>query len=957
MGFFKSFTKAISNPVTLLSAAASVAMIYGTGGAILGLTALQGFGVMAVATAALSAASQALAPKPDVPTYQAFSSGALQRTQNLKQPVQPRNVIYGQIRQGGTIGFIESTDDDKFLHMVILVASHEIEEYTTIYLNDEALTLSGNDTTSPDQYDNKVKVYTQLGTTTQTAHTALIADSSKWTADHRLRGIANVYMRFEFDRDAFPRGIPNVSALVKGKKLYDPRTTNTAYSANPALAIRDYLTNSTYGFGADASEIDDASFIAAANICDESVALAGGGTQNRYEIHGSFNTSQSPKQVLEQLLTSCGGTIFFSNGKFHLKVAKYTAPTITLTEDDLRGAISLQTRRSRRDNYNAVKGVFAPAATNYIPADYPSYTSSTFVTEDGGDTVFLDYDLPYTTDAAMAQRLAKIALFRNRQQITMTMPCTISAFKLAVGDTVMVTNDRLGFTSKVFEVSEWKLAVDVGANDQPVIGVDLTLRELNSQVFDWDADEQAFITDNTNLPNPYTLSLPEVVTDEGVVTINQQPVATIEVAASSTNPQVIQFYAEYKESTETDYITLGYSDNGFFTIPNVKTEVIYDIRVRSYGANSRSLFRNVQHTVTGKTAYPSDVTNFSVNIVGENAQLSWTPVTDADLSHYVIRHTPDTETPSYPNTTIMAEKVARPANTVTVPAVTGTYFIKAVDKFGNRSVNAAQQGARVDDIGQYNLVETSTQHSAFAGNKTNCAVTDDQLVLDTDANFDSAAGLFDDATGFFDGGGTGIDQQQTGTYEFDNIIDLTAVYTSRVTSRVITSRIDFEDLFDTATGNFDDRAGLFDGDPLTFGDTNVELQVSTTDGDPAGTPTWSSYQRFVSGTYKARAFRFRAILSTTNPASTPAVSELSVTVDMPDLVSADNDIASGAGAKVITFVPPFRVLKGIGIAAGNLQSGDYYAITSKSATGFTITFYDSSDTAVDRTFDYVARGY
>ena len=53
MGFFKSFTKAISNPVTLLSAAASVAMIYGTGGAILGLTALQGFGVMAVATAAL----------------------------------------------------------------------------------------------------------------------------------------------------------------------------------------------------------------------------------------------------------------------------------------------------------------------------------------------------------------------------------------------------------------------------------------------------------------------------------------------------------------------------------------------------------------------------------------------------------------------------------------------------------------------------------------------------------------------------------------------------------------------------------------------------------------------------------------------------------------------------------------------------------------------------------------
>jgi len=47
----------------------------------------------------------------------------------------------------------------------------------------------------------------------------------------------------------------------------------------------------------------------------------------------------------------------------------------------------------------------------------------------------------------------------------------------------------------------------------------------------------------------------------------------------------------------------------------------------------------------------------------------------------------------------------------------------------------------------------------------------------------------------------------------------------------------------------------------------------------------------------------------------------------------------------------------VGISASNLSSGDYYAITSKSASGFTITFYNSSDVAVDRTFDYVAKGY
>jgi hypothetical protein len=954
MSWVSEFTgglkRAIKDPITVI-----VAATY----------AFTGNWAMAATTIALSSASYAMALRnqPDIPDYSDFATEGANRTQMIKQPTVPRRFVYGETRVSGVLGYVQSTDDNKFLHMVILLAAHELDSYQKIFCNDLELTLDGDGLcTAPDQYAGLIRVETALGTDAQAANANLISESGgDWTSDHKLSGIAYMYVRLEYDRDAFPSGLPNFSALVRGKKLYDPRTATTAFSANPALAIRDYLTNTKYGFAADATEINDTVFNAAANACDEDVALdatvSGGGTENRYEIHGTFTTENAPKRILEEMITSCGGLLSYSNGKFSIKVAEYSTPTITLDENDLVSPITLQTKQSKRDNYNAIKGIFAPPETNYVITDYPALTSSTFETEDGGTRRFLDYDMPYTTSSPMAQRLAKIALYRNRQQIMLQGNFGMKAFDLQVGDNVYVTNSRLGFSSKVFEVAEWSLVTSADDDGNPSLSVALSLRETNSAVYDWDADEKALQQDNTTLPDPFSLTLPTVLTDEGVVTVNQQPVATIEVSASSTNPQVIQFYAEYKQSTDTDYITLGYSDSGFFTIPNVITDVIYDIRVRSYGANARSPFVDVQHTVTGKTAFPSDVTNFSVNIVGENAQLSWTPVTDADLSHYVIRHTPDTVTPSYPNTTIIAEKVARPANTVTVPAVTGTYFIKAVDKFGNRSVNAAQQGARVDNIGQYNVVETSTQHTAFAGTKTNCAVTDDQLVLNTDANFDSATGLFDDATGFFDGGGTGIDQQQSGTYEFDSVIDLSAVYTSRVTSRVITSRIDFEDLFDTATGNFDDRAGLFDGDPLTLGDTNVELQVSTTDGDPAGTPTWSSYQRFVSGTYKARAFRFKAILTTTNPASTPAVSELSVTVDMPDLVSADNDIASGTGAKVITFVPPFKVLKGVGIAAGNLQSGDYYAITSKSATGFTITFYDSSDTAVDRTFDYVARGY
>ena len=39
-----------------------------------------------------------------------------------------------------------------------------------------------------------------------------------------------------------------------------------------------------------------------------------------------------------------------------------------------------------------------------------------------------------------------------------------------------------------------------------------------------------------------------------------------------------------------------------------------------------------------------------------------------------------------------------------------------------------------------------------------------------------------------------------------------------------------------------------------------------------------------------------------------------------------------------------------------MANGDYYSITSKSNTGFTIEFFNSSATSIDRSFDYIAQG-
>ena len=923
----RSVKKAVQNPATLVTAA-----VY----------AVTGNWGMAAATIALAGASNALASTPDLPSYSDYAGDAQNRTQMIKQPTQPRRFVYGKTRVSGLLAHAESTNNDQKLHLVILVATHEINSFDTIYIDDQALTIDGSgNVTAPSQFANKVRINTHLGTTGQAADADLVAESGAgWSVDHKLSGIAYIYARLDFDKNAFPNGIPNISAIVEGKKVYDPRTSTTAYSANPALCIRDYLMNGTYGVGATSAEIDDTAFQSAANICDESVALSGGGTENRYEFHGTMQTNNAPKRILEEMITSCGGVISYVNGKFTIKVAKYVAPTVTIDEDDIIDTINVQTKRSKRDNYNAIKGIFSPETTNYVAADYPALTSSTFEAEDGGDRKFLNYNLPYTVSSPMAQRLAKIALYRNRQQISMQLNCNLKAFDISVGDNIYVTNSRLGFNQKVFQVAEWSFSVASDDQGNPMLTVDLALRENNSAVYDWNANEKVFTLDNTSLPSPFNLPAPTLTASDEAQVVNQKITAVLVATPSSTSVYANQFEVQAKKSTDSNYISLGISSSPRFELHNVVANTTYDVRARIISATGiPSAFTTIQHSIGSTPTQISDVTNFSVNVNGLNADLSWTAVTDQSLSHYIIRHSPLTTGATYANSKTVAYKVSRPATTATVPAQTGTYFIKAVDKLGGQSANADSSIVLVASIQGFQIVDSIDEHPSFAGAKTDVLIVDNKLQLDTADLFDDGVGNFDDAAGLFDGGNGTV--APSGTYEFDQIIDLGNVFTAQA----------------SYTLKMQQLSQTFGVTPVV-GATDVDIFVSTTNDDPNASPTWSAYRQFIKGSYTGRGFRFKAVLSTTQSNETPAIEELSIDMNMPIVSQFDNDIQSGtaAGGKVVTFAAPFKTLQAVAISVGDMQSGDFYAITSKSATGFTIVFKNSSSVVVDRLFDYVATG-
>jgi len=313
---------------------------------------------------------------------------------NAVAPASDHAIIYGQQRVGGVIFYRSITDDQKYLHTLIALAGHECEEIGTIYADNVALTINGSNFVTNDVFQIKdadgavvnsaLRIKKNLGTNNQSADNDLVVEDSAWTAAHQAKGVAYIYIRAEFDTSIFPQGLPTFSAIVKGKKVFDPRSSATAWSANAALCLRDYLI-SDYGLGvSEATEINNTIFSAAANVCDENITLSAGGTEKRYTVNGSFVTALPPDDVITDLVASMAGTIFYSQGQWGVKAGEFTSSVLALDEDDLRSNLQVNTRHSRRDNFNAVSGMFAGPETDYQPTDFPSITSSTFETVDGG---------------------------------------------------------------------------------------------------------------------------------------------------------------------------------------------------------------------------------------------------------------------------------------------------------------------------------------------------------------------------------------------------------------------------------------------------------------------------------------------------------------------------------------------------------------------------------------------
>jgi hypothetical protein len=681
-----------------------------------------------VVAVVLGALSSAMAKKPS------GGGGIGGTTVTQRSSIAPRQVVYGRTRVGGTVVYMEGTDSNKYLHTVIALTGHEVDAIEKIYFNDEEVVFDGNGDVTSGNYSGVVRIKTALGTADQTAFSDLVSESDgKWTSNHRLRGCAAVYVRLEYNQDKFPSGVPNISALIRGKKVYDPRTGSTAWSQNPALCLNDYLTNADYGLGCVyASEIDASSLITAANICDEDISLVGGGTENTYEINGAFQTSANPEEIINSMLSSMIGKAVWSGGKWRVLAGAYYTPTLSFDEGDMRGGFKVQSKVSRRENFNSVKGTHISVTENYIPTDFPpvvgdgstNATMANYVAQDNGETVYKTITLPFTTSATMAQRIAKIELERARQQITVSLPLKLVGLKANVGDVILLDNTRMGWSSKPFEV------VSMSMTYSEELGVDLELRETASEVFDWTSgtDEKAYDpAPNTNLPNPFQVSAP---TDLSIATTNtltpdgstqsgllvtwtpplnsfvtQYEVQYIRGASNfdwgsiannatesvnygsiTTSAESSADYGNIADTTasgETEYNT-QFVTTPYFVIPTAVAGSEYAVRVRAVNSfGVRSSFVTSNETTYGDETAPNVPSEITANGGYKEITLTWVNPTVSDFD-YVEVHRAQTNSVSS-STRVGVLRGSKFVDTGLGINITRYYWLKSVDRSGNKS--------------------------------------------------------------------------------------------------------------------------------------------------------------------------------------------------------------------------------------------------------------------------------
>lgn len=569
-------------------------------------------------SAAVSLVSESLM-HADAPQQSPVSSDVSSRKQLIRSSIEPRRAIYGATQTSGALMYGSNGSDANYVHLVIAIAGHACQAINNTYFGTEVVgDLDANGNVITGRFAGYVRIRKYLGSETQEPDPDLGIECPEWGAKYRPgKGITYVYLRIKRSRDVWPTGLPTPKFDVLGKNdILDVRTGLTGYTTNAALISLDYILWKR-GFNSTLDEVNQTTWITAANICDEVVAVPGGGTQPRYTINGSFTLDAQRAEILDEMRGAMAGAALYSMGVWEGYAGAASSPVIDLSEKHLRGPYKVHPRAGDDQVYNAVKGTYIET-TQWTETDFPSITNPLYEAQDGGERIYKDVKLPFTTDPYMAQRIVKIDLERHRQPVVVEYPARLIGLKVKVWEVVRLSIAKQGWSNKQFRVVDKKISLFGGA--------DLVLEEYTPAIYTMLVSEMVTVdpAPDTTLENPFIVEVPAgLQLFSGTAELLKMGDGSIvsRIKATWTPPtsgSIRETQIQYKKTTdpETDWVDAAPVKNGVGPawISPVQDGIEYQVRQRFVnGFDQQSGWSEiVAHVVVGKDEKPADVDGFSV---------------------------------------------------------------------------------------------------------------------------------------------------------------------------------------------------------------------------------------------------------------------------------------------------------------------------------------------------------
>ena len=475
------------------------------------------------------------------------------------------------------------------------------------------------------------------------------------------------------------------------------------------------------------------------------------------------------------------------------------------------------------------------------------------------------------------------------------------------------------------------------------------------EIFTAEAATIPSFNSNVTTPLEFIRPLPPVL-----VNIQSDENVMLKNSDGSFTPRAVITLRNDNEGTVTPTVRIRRSGSSVFTNANVleatPERVIltglddsknYDIHIRYQRSNGSMLSLPLEintYKFIGASASPPAVTGFLITVSGDTALLKWDASEAIDHKNWIIKFSKAFSGATWGTAQVLEQEVYE--NRISVPFQAGTYLIKDVDYLGNESANATAIITYDPGIIS-NAVEVINEDPTFSGVKDNVGPRDNSIVL--------------------------IDADLVGYYYFSNSVDLTDVFTSFVSAKIIANGTFVNNLFDVDNiFSMTDVFGSGGNDIIAMSDIfaeddifgigsaawNVELQYRTTNDDPGGSPIWTDWTVFTATTLEFRSIEFRVKLESFSLNVSPQITSLSITIDMPDRIERGEDLVVTPAGESIAYNPPFQNNPAVVITIQDGDADDEIQYIVKNSSGFTFKVYNTtSATYVSRTYDFISSGY